>query len=455
MSKSVVMTQGKPVKLLLSFAFPLMLGNLFQQMYTVVDTAIVGRGVGLDALAALGTIDWLNWMFLGIATGLTQGFSVKISQKYGEGDLDGLRHAIGQSAFLAAATAVLVAVLMQFLLPVFLFFLRIPEEIIGMAEMYMRIMLGGFPLVMFYNFSASVLRGVGDSKTPLKAMMIASVTNIVLDCVAVFVLKWGIAGAAAATIFSQGVSGTICFTKIRRTEALRFGRRDMKANGSTCKMLFGLGAPIAAKNTIVSVGGMAIQTIVNGFGMSFIAGFTASNKLYGLLEIAALSYSFAVATYVGQNYGAGKFGRIKEGMKAATWLSIVTSLVIMVLLIVFGSPLTMVFISADSAALMKAAGDTAYLYLVYMAVFLPVLYLLYVYQAALNGTGNTMASVVSGVIQLVLRVGIALIVGMTGYENGIFIAEVAAWCGGALYMVVKYYRSVHKPLISAQGSFSR
>lgn len=447
MSKSVVMTQGKPVKLLLSFALPLMLGNLFQQMYTVVDTAIVGRGVGLDALAALGTIDWLNWMFLGIATGFTQGFSVKVSQKYGEGDMEGLHHVIGQSAFLAASTAALVAVAMQFLLPVFLFFLRIPEEIIGMAEQYMRIMLGGFPLVMLYNFGAAVLRAVGDSKTPLKAMIIASVTNIVLDCVAVFVLKWGIAGAAAATIFSQGVSGTICFSKIRRTGALRFGRKDMKSNGASCKTLLGLGAPIAAKNTIVSIGGMAIQTIVNGFGMSFIAGFTASNKLYGLLEIATLSYSFAVTTYVGQNFGAGKYDRIKSGMKAATLLSIATSLVIMVLLIVFGRPLTMLFISADSAEMMKAAGDAAYLYLVYMAVFLPVLYMLYAYQAALNGTGNTMASVVSGVIQLFLRVGISIIVGLTGYENGIFIAEVSAWCGGALYMVLKYYKSVHKAIL--------
>ena len=318
-----------------------------------------------------------------------------------------------------------------------------------MAETYMRVMLGGFPLVMLYNFGASVLRGVGDSKTPLKAMIVASITNIVLDCVAVFVLDWGIAGAAAATVFSQGVSGTICFAKIRKTEALRFGRKDMKAKSSTCKLLVGLGAPIAAKNSIVSVGGMAIQTIVNGFGMSFIAGFTASNKLYGLFEIAALSYSFAVATYVGQNYGAKNYDRIKHGMKAATWLSIATAMVIMVLLIVFGRSLTMLFISADSAALMKAAGDTAYLYLVYMAVFLPILYLLYVYQAALNGTGNTMVSVVSGVIQLVLRVGIAWIVGMTGYENGIFIAEVAAWCGGALYMILKYYRSVHKSLIAA------
>jgi len=447
MSKSVVMTQGKAGKLLLSFALPLMLGNLFQQMYTLVDTAIVGRGVGLDALAALGTVDWLNWMFLGIATGFTQGFSVRISQKYGEGDMDGLRHVVGQSAFLAVSAAGFVAVTMQFLLPFFLFCLRIPEEIVGMAEMYMRIMLGGFPLVMFYNFGASVLRAVGDSKTPLKAMVIASITNIALDCVAVFILGWGIAGAAAATVLSQSVSGTICFIKIRQTEVLRFGRKDMKANLFTCKILAGLGAPIAAKNTIVSVGGMAIQTIVNGFGMSFIAGFTAANKLYGLFEIAALSYSFAVATYVGQNYGAKEHGRIKDGMKAATLLSIITSLVITVLLIVFGRPMTMMFISADSAALMKAAGDTAYLYLVYMAVFLPILYLLYVYQAALNGTGNTMVSVVSGVIQLFLRVGIALIVGMTGYANGIFIAEVAAWCGGAGYMIIKYYRSVHKVLI--------
>ena len=172
MSKSVTMTQGKPMGLLLSFALPLMLGNLFQQLYTVVDTAIVGRGIGLDALAALGTVDWINWMVLGLATGFTQGFSVRISQKYGEGDEAGLKKVVGQAAFLSIAIAAVVVFVLQLGLPFFLRCSKIPDEIIWMAELYMRIILGGFPLVMLYNYCSSVLRAVGDSQTPLKAMII-------------------------------------------------------------------------------------------------------------------------------------------------------------------------------------------------------------------------------------------------------------------------------------------
>lgn len=451
MSKSVTMTQGKPMGLLLSFALPLMLGNLFQQLYTVVDTAIVGRGIGLDALAALGTVDWINWMVLGLATGFTQGFSVRISQKYGEGDEAGLKKVVGQAAFLSIAIAAVVVFVLQLGLPFFLRCSKIPDEIIWMAELYMRIILGGFPLVMLYNYCSSVLRAVGDSQTPLKAMIIASLTNIVLDIVAVFVLGWGIAGAAAATAFSQGVSGLICAMKIRKTPVLLFKKEDMKASGAAYKALIGLGAPIAAKNTVVSIGSMAIQIIVNGFGMSFIAGFTAANKLYGMLEIAAISYSYAAATYVGQNYGAERYDRIKSGMKAATVLAIVTAAVIGVFMLIFGRSITMLFISADSPQMMAAAGDTAYLYLACMSVCLPILYLLYVYQAALQGTGRTYASIVSGMIQLVLRVGISVIIGMTGFENGIFLAEVLAWCGSTIYLVTKYFRSVHKTILEKEA----
>jgi len=219
MTKTINMTQGHPAKLLFTFALPLMFGNIFQQLYTVVDTAIVGRGVGMDALAALGTVDWLNWMMLGIAQGYTQGFSVRISQKYGEGDADGMRHLIAQSAVLASGIAILATILSQAGVPLFLWILRVPTELRGMAELYTRMIMGGFAATMYFNYCSSVLRAVGDSRTPLKAMIAASVTNIVLDCVAVFVLGWGIAGAAAATIFSQFVSGSICAVTVRNGSA--------------------------------------------------------------------------------------------------------------------------------------------------------------------------------------------------------------------------------------------
>lgn len=444
MTKTLNMTQGQPVKLLLAFALPLMFGNIFQQLYTVVDTAIVGHGVGMDALAALGTVDWLNWMMIGIAQGFTQGFSVRISQKYGEGDWEGLKWLVAQSALLAVGITVLVTLFSQVGLPVFLKLLHVPDELKVMAELYSRMIMGGFAATMFFNLCSAVLRAVGNSQTPLKAMMVASVTNIVLDCAAVFVLGWGIAGAAAATVFSQCVSGSICAVKIWKTEELRFEKDQLSIQPVLCKDLLLIGAPVAVQNMIIALGGMMVQMVVNGFGMSFIAGFTASNKLYGLLEIAAISYGYAVTTYVGQNYGAKEYGRIRQGMQAATLLSIVTAVFIAVLMIVFGRNITMLFISSDVPELMTAAGDTAYRYLFCMAVFLPVLYLLYVYQASLRGLGNTVAPMISGMIEFVLRVSIALGIGATGYENGIFGAEVAAWCGAAVYLVAGYYWNMRK-----------
>lgn len=444
MSNIMTMTQGCPMKLIFSFALPLMLGNIFQQLYTIVDTAIVGRGVGIDALAALGTVDWLSWMAVGIATGLTQGFSVKIAQKYGEGDRTGLKHFMGQSAVLAAGTVLILTLVLQISVPLLSEVMRIPMEIRALAELYIRILFGGLPCVMFYNYCSAALRAVGDGKTPLKAMMTASVTNIVLDIIAVFVLGWGIAGAAIATVFSQGLSGVICARRIWKTEELRFVKEDLQARKSSCLILTKLGAPIAAKNLLVSLGGIVIQTVVNGFGMSFIAGFTASNKLYGLLEIAALSYSFAVATYVGQNYGAGKSDRIRKGMKEATILALVTAVIIAGIMIVFGRPITMIFISADDPSVMAAAGEAAYLYLVFMSVSLPILYLLYVYQAAMQGMGKTMVPMVSGFLQLGIRVGLAIIVGIIGYETGVFIAEIAAWWGAGIFMLSAYYKNMRK-----------
>ena len=432
------------MKLLFFFALPLMFGNIFQQLYTVVDTAIVGRGVGMDALAALGTVDWLNWMILGIAQGFTQGFSVRMSQKYGEGDHAGLRRTIGVSIRLTAGITMLSVIFSQLFLGLFLEILRVPEDLRGMAETYTRILFAGIPAVMFYNFTSSVLRSVGNSKTPLIAMVIAAVTNIVLDALTVFVLGWGVAGAAIATVFSQCLSGVICAVKIVRTPELRFTKSDMKREPVMAKSLLTLGIPVAVQNTIISVGGMAVQTIVNGFGMTFIAGFTATNKLYGILEIAAISYGYAVTTYVGQNYGAAQWDRIKKGMTSAAFLSVITSMVISAVMLIFGREITMLFIESDVPEIEAAAGDTAYMYLAVMSAFLAILYLLHAYRSALQGMGNTVIPMVSGIIEFVMRVGVAAVIGMTGYENGIFYAEVAAWAGAVVILVISYYRSAAK-----------
>lgn len=444
MAKNLNMTQGKPAKLIFAFAVPLMFGNVFQQLYTVVDTAIVGRGVGMEALAALGTVDWLTWMMLGIAQGYTQGFSVRISQKYGEGDGQGLKKTIGQSAVLAVIIAVVGTILSQTCLPMFLDLLQVPENLRPMASLYARTIMGGFSVIMFYNFCAAALRAIGDSKTPLKAMIVAALTNIVLDMIAVFVLGLGIMGAAVATIIAQCLSGVICAVKIWKTPELHFGKTDLKLDKERCKDLIQIGTPVAAKNIIIAVGGMVVQTVVNGFEMSFIAGFTATSKLYGILEIAAISYGYAVTTYIGQNFGAGQFDRIKKGLRSAVKLALGTSVVIAAIMIVFGRSITMLFISSEDASLVAAAGNTAYTFLVVMSVCLPILYMLLVYLSALQGLGNTVIPMLSGIIEFILRVSVALLIAKIGYENGIFWAESAAWLGAAVFLMTGYYREFKK-----------
>ena len=445
MARTLNMTSGSPAKLLFSFALPLMFGNIFQQLYTIVDTAIVGRGVGMLALAALGTVDWLNWMMLGIAQGFTQGFCIRMSQKFGAQDIEGLKQTLGTSILLTVLVAAVGTLISQIGLPLFLTWMQVPEYLRESATLYSRIIMGGFTAVCFFNLCSSTLRAVGDSKTPLIAMVVASVTNIVLDVAAVFWLNWGIAGAAAATVFSQLLSGVLCAIKIWQTPELRFQKCHLTLSLQNAKDLMGIGIPGAVKNIIIAAGGMVVQTVVNSFeSMSFIAGFTATNKLYGLLEIAALSYGYAVTTYVGQNYGAGLIPRIRSGVRSANGLALISSLVIAAVMLIFGRPITMLFISREDAALALEAGETAFRYLQLMSISLPILYVLYVFMSALQGMGNTITPMWSAVFELAVRLSVAFLVAQIGYRNGIFWAEVGAWYIGGATQAFGYFLQMRK-----------
>ena len=445
MANTLNMTSGKPMQLLFSFALPLMFGNIFQQLYTLVDIAIVGQGVGMDALAALGCVDWLNWMLLGIAAGFTQGFGVRMSQKYGQQDIEGLKRTLGNSAMLTGIMAVICTALAQLFLPTLLDLLQVPLGLRNYATVYSRIVMGGFPAVAFFNFASAVLRSVGDSKTPLMAMVVAAVTNIALDLLTVFVFDWEVAGAAGATVFSQLLAGTICAVRIYKTPELHFSRRDLKLQKNLALNLVKVGSPLAAKNLIIALGGIVVQSVVNGFkDVGFIAGFTSTNKLYGILEIAALSYGYAVTTYVGQNYGAMRIDRIKSGIKDATILSLISSGIIAAIMFLLGRPITMLFISQEDPAMALIAVDTAYTYLCTMSAALPMLYTLYVFLSALQGMGNSVAALISGIVELALRLGVAALVAYTGYRSGIFAAEVAAWTGSAVFLVISYFINIRK-----------
>ena len=436
---TINMTQGQPLRLLVVFALPLMFGNMFQQLYTVVDTAIVGHGVGMEALAALGMMDWLNWMIFSISQGFSQGISILVSQKYGEGDKKNLPGIVGEGACLTILIALALTAAGVLGVPHFLRLMNAPDELKPMAQLYSTILFGGFSAAAFYNFTASMLRAVGDSRTPLAAMITASLLNIALDALAVFVLGLGIAGAAGATVLAQCTAGIICLLRMRKIPELTFGRRQLRLTRQTTRELVRLSLPVSMMNMIIAVGGVFVQSIVNTFGVSFIAGYTATNKLYGLLEIAAVSYGYAVTTYVGQNYGAKDAGRITKGVRTAAYLSLGTSAAIGLVMIVFGRLILRLFLSSEDPAAFEAAMQTAYTFLCIMAASLPILYLLYVYRSALQGLGRTSASMVSGILEFCMRVGCALLVMLSRFETGLFIAEVAAWSGAAAFLAARYY----------------
>lgn len=438
------MTQGNPARLIFFFALPLMAGNVFQQLYTVVDTAVVGKGLGVDALAAIGAADWFNWMVLGAIQGFAQGFAILMAQKFGAGDMAGLRRVIANAVWLAVVCSVTITALSQLAARPVLILLRTPESILDMALLYMRVLLGGMPIVMAYNLLAAILRSLGDGKTPLYAMVIASAINIALDLLFVLVFHWGLAGAAAATLLAQAFSSVYCLIFLLRVKTLGLSRKDFYDGRSWFSKdwalrgkLLKLGAPMSLQNIIIAIGGMILQSMVNGFGLAFIAGYTATNKLYGMLEIAAISYGYAMSTYVGQNMGAGAYDRIRKGVRWAVLLAIGTSLVIGLLMILCGEAILSGFISGTPQEAEEALA-TAYRYLVMMSIALPVLYILHVIRSSLQGMGDTVMPMVSGFAEFIMRTGTALTLPRFIGGDGVFLAEIMAWVGADVILLFSY-----------------
>lgn len=440
------MTTGRPGRLLLKFALPLMLGNIFQQAYTMVDTAVVGQLVGVNALAALGSVDWFNWMSLGICSGLAQGFSIQIAQQFGAKEPEKLRRTVGISLILSVLSAALLTILFLLSTRPVLCLMGTREEILNDALLYVRIMFSGVTIVMIYNWMSAVLRAIGDSTTSLAAMGIASVSNVALDLLFVAVFHWGIAGAAVATLIAQMISCVYCFWKIKHTPILRLSRADLRIDKELVLKLLGLGMPVAVQNMIISVGGMILQAIVNGFGVIFVAGFTATNKLYGILEIAAISMGFAVSTYAGQNLGAGEYERIRVGVKKGIQIALGISVGISVCMITLGHEITGLFVDHQNPNAAEVL-EYAYRYLFVLACCLSILYCLHIYRSALQGMGNTMIPLASGIVEFVMRILAALFLPRFIGEYGVYFAEVAAWAGAAVLLFGSYRRDIKKLLM--------
>lgn len=438
------MTEGRPASLIFSFALPLMVGNIFQQLYTVVDTMVVGKALGVSALAALGAADWLNWMMLGIIQGLTQGFGILLAQEFGAGKYGSLRKSAGNSAVLSLLSSIVLLVIGQIVAHPVLTLLKTPSEILPNTLLYLRIMYMGVPIVMAYNLLASILRALGDGKTPLHAMIVAAVTNIALDLLFVLEFRLGIAGAAAATLIAQMISSLFCLHHIRKIEILKLTASDFRLQERRLPLrLLMLGFPMAFQNAIISIGGMIVQFVVNGFGVIFIAGFTATNKLYGVLEVAATSYGYSMVTYAGQNLGAGKTERIRKGVKSAVFIALLTSVVITLLMLFAGKIILGWFISGTPEEFEQTL-QIAYYYLAIMSICLPILYILHITRSAIQGMGNTVLPLVSGIAEFVMRALTAIFLPMLIGENGIFYAEIMAWAGAVVILVISYFAVIRK-----------
>ena len=433
------MTKGSPLRLILAFCLPIVAGNLFQQLYSLVDTLVIGRIEGVTALAAVSSAGWLDWTVLSAAIGLAQGFAIEIAQRFGGGEYDQMRQAAGQSVLLAVGLTVLIEALAQVFLHPVLVVMKSPDNTIALTEHYLRIIFAGLPVVMAFNLFSGALRSVGDSRTPLIAMTTAATCNIGLDIAFVGWLRWGVTGVGVATVMSQCVSCVICFVALARLPIMRLKRGDFRPRPVMLRRLLGLGLPVAFQNLSISFGGLVLQTVTNSFGFLFMAGFNAATRLTGLIELAGTSIGSAMGTFAGQNLGAGKLDRVRLGLRRSAQIAAALALMVAACMVLFGRPLLNLFIE-DDPAMVDQVLTIGCRYLNVMSLGLPMLYMLFVYRSTLQGLGDTFVPMLSGAVELVMRVGAALLLPRLIGEWGVYIAEIMAWIGAAILLIWGYYR---------------
>lgn len=437
MSRITDMTVGSPTKHILSFAFPLIVTNFGQQLYTIADAAIVGRGVGVQALAAVGATDWCYWLILWSVMGLTQGFSTSVARCFGDKNYKDMNKTISMSSLLTLVIGGLLTIIGMLAVHPALTVLNTPADIFGGASTYLRIMVGGTLVVAAYNLAASFLRAFGDGKSPLIAMVIAALLNIGLDLLFVFVFHWGIAGAAVASITSQLVSFLYCLAQLQRVECIEL-TDTWNLDWKRIKELLFFSIPLSLQHVAISVGGILLQSSVNIQGSTFIAGYTATNKVYGLLESSSFSVGLACSTFLSQNYGAGKLDRVKKGTRTGAMIVIVLALVIMTATLFAKQYIPRLFLDIHQPGGAEAL-DIAVRYLTILAVCLVILYLIHIYRNALQAMEISSWSMLSGISECVCRVVMGKVVFLWMGASALFWAEPIAWLGALLTVMIPYY----------------
>lgn len=443
MANTINMTSGNPTRLIFRLAVPLMLTNIGQQLYGIVDAIIVGRGVGVNAFASLGACDWLVWAILWAVQALAQGFSTLIARNFGAGDTSAVRRSFSMCVKLCLIFGASITVVFVILAKPLLVALGTPDDILAGSVSYLTIIYGGTLIVIFYNMASAALRAVGDGKTPLIAMAVAGGTNVVLDIIFVMEFKWGIEGAAIATLIGQLVAVIMCFVVILRSNVFKTDKEARRWDAQMAKEMCSLGIPLALSSTIVVIGGILAQAVINSVSTVFVAGCTAANKLHGTLDTSAVAIGFATSTYIGQNCGAKRMDRVREGIKKALFIAIGIGALITIIVFIFGRPIVGLFLdsSVENADL---ALEYAYQYVMIMGAMLIGAYIMNLYRYSLQGLGNTIAPMLSGFFELGARLFVAYVFPLFLGNFGLFFMDGSAWWAAGIFQLVCFYKTLRQ-----------
>ena len=435
------LTQGNPAKLIFFFAMPLIIGNIFQQFYSMADTLIVGRTIGVNALAAVGCTGSITFFILGFVNGLTSGLSIITAQKFGSGNEHAVRKSFAAGILISVAAAIIFTILAVFLARPLLELLQTPDEIIEDAYSYLVIIFMGIPATILFNLLSNIVRALGDSKTPLYFLIFACLVNIVLDFVFILNFHMGVAGAGVATILAQLLSGILCILFIvKKVPLLWVKKEDFRIHPEIILSHLGVALPMAFQMSIIAIGSLMLQFALNGLGSVSVAAYTASQKIDSIATFPMNSFGTAMATYAAQNYGAGKFNRIRKGVFQCILISGSFSILMGFVNIFAGSQLTSLFVGAGETEVL-ALSQT---YLTINGCMYPVLALLFIYRFTLQGIGKSLFPTVAGVMELIMRaIGALILTGLFGFA-GACASNPLAWIGACIPLAAAYYASMRK-----------
>lgn len=436
------MTTGSPAKMILNFTIPLFLGNVFQQFYSMADTIIVGKFVGTSALAAVGSTGTIMFLIVTSLIGMTTGFTVLTAQRFGAGDMAGMRKSVAMSAVLSGVISVLITILSMALMKPLLQLMNTPDDMFHDAYTYIMIICGGIVAQVLYNLLSSILRALGNSRVPLYFLIFAALMNIVLDLVFIIVFHMGAAGAAYATVISQGLSGILCLIYIiKKVPILKLTKDDWRMDWVVAKFQLAIGLPMAFQFSITAIGTIMVQSALNILGSTMVAAFTAACKIEQIVTQALVAMGTTLSVYSAQNMGAGKTKRIRQGFRAATWMSFAYAIASAVLIMTVGKYMTGLFVSGNIEEIMNAVD----IYLKCVGAFFIPLAVVNLYRNGIQGMGFGLLPMMAGIAELIGR-GIAAVIA-AHYKSYFLIclAGPAAWVfAGALLIFMYFYIMKHK-----------